>query len=212
LQIKTESGDIEVIPAKFKFTEISSVSGDVQVAEAETMMNIRTTSGNIELFGKVSDDSRITSISGDIMAETSVDDTLEISSGNGHIEFKQIPNKKTKMVDLSTNINSINYKGIVYDHLRIRSNSGNITGRGVMTDKSRAEVSTTSGDISWRTDEDCGLVFSCESMSGDIFHNIRENEKIHKTQSAIKGVLKDGEAELILNTVSGDIKFHKEVK
>ncbi len=211
LIIKSNSGDIEVKQSKYKSFEIITISGDVSLKDVSSRMNVRTTSGSLEIVGDILSDSRITTISGDIRGEVYIHDCIEISSSSGNIELKQHKNNESKLVDLVTNSGHIIYKGIVQNTLRARSNSGEIKGNSIVTNGAAIEISTTSGDIEWKVDEDSSLTFRCESKSGDIFTNLEvEGDDISKTHDSLSGKIKEGTAKLLLSTVSGDLKFHKE--
>jgi DUF4097 and DUF4098 domain-containing protein YvlB len=211
LIIKSNSGDIEVKQADYKSFEIMTISGDVSLKDVSGTINVRTTSGATEIEGNIFNDSRITTISGDIRGEAYIHDCIEISSSSGNIELKQHKNNESKLVDLVTNSGHIVYKGIVQNALRARSNSGEIKGNSIVTNSAAIEISTTSGDIEWKVDEDSSLTFICESKSGDIFTNLEiEGESISKTHDSLNGKIKEGTAKLLITTVSGDLKFHKE--
>jgi DUF4097 and DUF4098 domain-containing protein YvlB len=209
INVKSNSGDIEIKQTTSKSIEIITISGDVSLKEIEGNIHARTTSGSLELEGNLYLDSRITTISGDIRGEVCVDDSLEVSSSSGNIEIKQHKNKNCQLLDLITNSGHINYKGIVQNTLRARSNSGSIKGASIVTNTAILEITTTSGDINWTVDEDSSLTFRCESKSGDIFTNLK-GEEINKTSDSVIGKIKEGNAKLLLSTVSGDLKFHKE--
>ncbi len=209
IYVKNTSGNSQIKNLKVKKIEIISVSGDISIEQVDSQLNVRTNSGKIEIDATANFESRFNTISGDIRGQISINDSVEISSSSGNIDLKQHKNNNGKLLELMSHSGNIHYNGLVHNHLKVRTNSGNIKGHGIVANNGNMEVTSNSGDISWSVDEDCSLTFKCENKTGDIFTNLLP-EEVTKSQNEANGKIKDGLASLLINTVSGDLKFHKE--
>jgi len=207
LKLKTSSGNVEVKPVKFKNTSINTINGDVLLRDVDSLLNIQTTSGDIEFHGLVNSESRVTSISGDIRGRVGVNQNLEIVSSSGSIDFKQNKTKECNLVDFITNSGDINYRGVILNKLRIRTNNGEIKGQSSVTNQGNLEINSTNGDVTWKTEDYNSFKFNCESKDGDVFTNI-ENDDVIKTPKSVIGKVNNGDGNVSINTVSGDIRLN----
>lgn len=204
--IKSNSGDIELKNIDIHEIEALSVSGDILLKDIKAIVYTRSTSGNVEVIGEIDEQSRLNTISGNIRGNVSINDSFEVTSSSGNIDIKTSKNSNCKIIDIVSNSGDIHYYGIVYHTLRLRTNSGKIKGESIVANTGIIDVNTTSGDIQWTIDDDCDISFKCESKSGDIFTNLKDD--IVKSQGSLSGKIKDGKAKILLSSVSGDLEFH----
>lgn len=92
-ELKTVSGNIRVMGATLKDSQIETVSGDVQVEGGEIAMQIKSTSGDFIVRESIIKELRINSVSGDILlAEATVDESsaVKLVTTSGDIIVEKI--------------------------------------------------------------------------------------------------------------------------
>jgi DUF4097 and DUF4098 domain-containing protein YvlB len=82
-----------------------------------------------------------------------------------------------------------------------------------LSDNSLIKLSTVSGDISFKIPKDSSCTIDAGTINGRISHNLPLIEKgtirtvLEETQTNLSGILNDGTAKVLLNTVNGNISL-----
>ena len=178
------SADIHVSGMDNEKLTASSVSGDVVIDATSQRVSIESVSGDVEFQGHTQ---RISaeSVSGD----------LEISGISGEISASAVSGD----MELQT--------GLI-DSGKLETVSGDITLTGELSGNSRLTVESMSGDVSIGLPADQSGVFKAESFSGRITSGFGSvSHAKHGPGSHLKHVAGNGDAEIRLESFSGNIKI-----
>jgi len=207
LKLKSTGGNIEVKPVRFKKTFVDTKDGDVSLKHIDSSINIETTSGHVEFSGIVNSESKIISNTGNIRGKAGVNQNLELITNKGSIDFKQNRTKECDSIQLITDTGNISYRGVILSKFKVQTNSGEITGISHVTGKGEVEINSESSDITWKAEDYNNFKFNCISNKGNVFTNI-ENDSLEKTPKSLSGKVNTGDANININTVSGDIRLN----
>ena len=178
VQINVTSADVTVPELKAKQLDIGATSGDMDVeAEAETV-KAGATSGYLKLkFTGKADFIKIGTTSGDVRMEAESVKEIEAGSTSGRLEITAEENEKTE----------------------IGCTSGTV--RVTLKKSEKLHVGTTSGNVTVVIPAEPGFTAEINSVSGDF------NSAMALTKSGNRYSCGDGNAEIDIGTVSGDISI-----
>jgi len=197
--------------------QLESVSGDVEVHDAGAKISASTTSGDLMVFGvgsatlhtvsgdlKVEDARgplRIESTSGDISI-TGASDLVSIVTVSGTVRVEDAPRG---LSGRSTSGDIL--AGEAGGAVQLRTVSGDV--HVVLTKRlSRADISSSSGDLDVRLGPELGVALDLKTSSGslDVFVPL-DSQQV--SRRSISGVVGTGSTQVVLRTSSGDIDVRK---
>lgn len=198
LEASTGSGDVDVSQLQSP-VDLSTGSGDIQLSELDHGGTVSSGSGDITgsaIFGKLvastgSGDVKFTDCGGEYI----------ISTGSGSIDLIFANDGK---VDASTSSGDIHFAHLI-GIARAHSASGDITITGYPIDD--WSLKSISGDVSIDLADEAGVNLDGKSISGDI--NLQLPAQIvesHKHQ--IKAMINQSGPEVKIRTTSGDIDVY----
>lgn len=146
LTVKTTSGRVEIDRLEFRSTELSSVSGDLQMVECLAgRLKGETTSGNINLFNTNASSMELRTTSGDLYTTGSdTSGVAAMSSVSGDVYLYYFDSGDLKVSTVSGDIDLTLLSGKVFS---AQSRSGDIHIPPSDPSGSLCELATTSGDI-----------------------------------------------------------------
>jgi DUF4097 and DUF4098 domain-containing protein YvlB len=183
--------------------DLSSVSGDVEVASIGGKAKITCVSGNVGLRGAAGADIKLTSgdltmenISGDAYVK-GVSGDIDVTKVKGSIKAEAVSGdiKLLEVSDAST--------------IDVKTVSGNVTYQGVIKPGAHDEFKTMSGDVRVTIPADSSFDLEASTFNGDINSEfpITTNGKISPRE--IRGTVGKGGATLSVKTFSGNVDIKK---
>ncbi|QFU24051.1 DUF4097 domain-containing protein [Shewanella eurypsychrophilus] len=187
VSVNSVSGDIQAKDVK-RYVLLHTISGDINVSELYGKVKLDTVSGSIKdknSHGEVS----YKSVSGNIDAESNATSvSIEQISGDGKVKLQQL------------------------DNLQVRSISGDIEVSFTAL-KSMANLESVSGDIKIKMPQIINARFNLNGGPGGKIHNQYSDDVPTKEKYSPTSYLKfqsgEPEADININTISGDIKLVK---
>ncbi len=190
-----------------KSTEIKSVSGNVTANSLSQLIEISTVSGDIDsrdLSGKVN----LSSVSGDINDKDS-QGRIKLKAVSGSLQSRSNANEvfaNTVSGEIDLLLGSV-------DELIISTVSGEADARLSLNDNGRIKMSSVSGDIDLRFENDVQASFRLKSNAGGDLVNKLTNDKAKHAKYGPSSKLYfetgNGKASVKASTVSGQIKVSK---
>lgn len=178
------SADIDVAGLDNEKLTVSSVSGDVDVRSASQRVSIESVSGDVEFNGQTE---RISaeSVSGDVTL-SGVSGELAATTVSGDMELE------TGMIDSG----------------KLETVSGDMTVAGEVSGNGKLSVESMSGDVTILLPASQSGMFKAQSFSGRISTDFGSvNHAKHGPGSHLKYVAGDGDAEVRVESFSGNIKL-----
>ncbi|MCG9714321.1 DUF4097 domain-containing protein [Shewanella insulae] len=185
INVQTVSGDIKAEELTERVS-INTVSGDITSQGLEGKLKLETVSGKIkdrQSLGKVS----YTLVSGDLNAESGAEQVdIELVSGDAKITLDKV------------------------DRLKAQSVSGNLN-LAVSALTTKASLDSVSGDINFSLPANLDATFAIDGgPSGDIDNRLspdKPKRPKYGPGSSLKFQLGKGSADILINTISGDINL-----
>ncbi len=167
---------------------MTTISGDLSLLDAQGKHNLRTVSGDIDIEN-VSGQLNVESVSGDIRVDANVNELLV----------------KTVSGDIQTSLKRI-------DDLEISTVSGQVEARFRLNDEGRVSARSISGDIDLNfTEKQIDARFDINTGPGGRVRNALSEDKPKKDRYALSSQLQfwlgKGKAQVELQTMSGTIKL-----
>ena len=220
LRIKCSSGDVNLETVNSVQLSAGTMSGDIRADDIDVkFLSMKSSSGDIEAGNITANIIDNSSMSGDIKLYQVKVSECKIRSTSGDIGIEGMNMNNT---DASCISGDIKIQKICGDGLVVGSTSGDIT---IDVNVKRCHASSKSGNIDAKCEGD--IVLESNSTSGDIKVGLKNNGSGYRVESrTTSGVLnikyqdmlqsnlrsgtytygKQG-SELIINTVSGDIRL-----
>jgi lia operon protein LiaG len=201
-----ESGDelrIEIIKPKTVFIGINiwRTKLDVYIPEDSLeLLKIDVVSSDIDLSGLKVDEFECTGVSGDLKGESVFAENIKFNTTSGDVSLDGYTG------DLNIHVTSgdlVIKDGSLNDDIELVTISGDIYIEQV--DPSNMNISTTSGDVGINISEGAGFYLKANTVSGEIDNRF----PIDITSSGrrnLEGKVGGGEKEIVVSTISGDIK------
>ncbi|WP_286234638.1 DUF4097 family beta strand repeat-containing protein [Thalassotalea sediminis] len=190
-----------------KGVEGKTVSGDLHVSNIGGQTEIATVSGDIvsrQLSGKI----LLNTVSGDI-EDTESKGRLKIRAVSGNVKTLS----KAREVDLSVVSGEIEFMLGSIDDLELSAVSGEIAGELTLADSARVKMSSVSGDIGLKFNEDVNATFRLKTHAGgDLINKItddRAQESKYSPRAKLYFDTGNGSASVKGTTVSGTIRLTK---
>jgi DUF4097 and DUF4098 domain-containing protein YvlB len=183
--------------------DLSSVSGDVEVASIGGKAKITCVSGNVGLRGAAGADIKLTS--GDLTMENITGDAyvkgvsgdIDVTKVKGSIKAEAVSGD-IKLLDVS-DASTIDVKTV----------SGDVTYAGVIKAGARDEFKTMSGDVRLTVPADSSFDLEASTFNGDINSEFQITTSGKISPREIQGTVGKGGATLILKTFSGNVDIKK---
>jgi DUF4097 and DUF4098 domain-containing protein YvlB len=208
VNISAVSTDVSVHEVKGGL-DVSVVSGDVELQNVHDRVTVVSVTGDVDLHdasGRI----RLKSVSGDVYGEN-IEGPINIHSVSGELTLLDAKGN----VDVKTVSGDIEARALGFEEMRISSVSGDID---IDVDGEAAaggviECDTISGDIRVRfARSDVSARFDLDTRSGNIknrFNDVLPVESKYANREKLRMVVSDGDAEVILQSRSGDIVISK---
>ena len=165
---------------------LRTVSGDVSIESVEELLMVKAVSGDVEIT-ESSGKANISTVSGEIDIEAaSMDITLDTVSGEIDAELDE------------------------FSRLRANAVSGDITVAGKLVDGGNLDISSVSGDVRLSLASPVNASLTIETgPGGEIVNELSDHEPVDKfpAHMELEALLGDGSGEIILRTVSGDVRI-----
>ncbi len=181
---------------------VNAVSSEVEIRNVLGGMIVKTVSGDVHI-----QDSKarlvVNSVSGDIETEATMG-TLQLQTSSGEVEVEKHAGElsaESVSGQLSLELSEITA-------LRGNSVSGDIEVSAILASAAYVELVSISGDVKLGISGAKNLRFQLSSQSGDIDNDLTD-DKYRQRYGAKKlnGTLGNGEADVTMRTVSGDIEI-----
>lgn len=180
------SADIEVSGMNNEKVSASSVSGDVGVNALSRRISIESVSGDVE-FGGETERISAESVSGDI----------DLSGISGE-------------VSATTVSGDMELQGGLFDSCKLETVSGDMTVSAEISDNGKLRAESMSGDVTIILPASQSGVFKAQSFSGRISTDFGSVDHAkHGPGSHLKYVAGNGDAEVRLESFSGNIKIKR---
>ena len=205
------------IPTDLDSVDIFVMSGNVEYADVNTdQLKIDATSGDVRVENAAGSEAKLSTRSGDLEIRTLSFDMIQAEAASGDILITQ----SGEMIQASSTSGDVEIRDCTAMAISVKTSSGDAE---ISCHSATAEVSTVSGDIDIRTDEPVNSLI-CSSKSGDIDCCIYDADYT-ATLKSVSGSLRnktrlpsgpkrghemtvgDGNGEVVLSSVSGDIKL-----
>jgi DUF4097 and DUF4098 domain-containing protein YvlB len=183
--------------------DVTSVSGDVNLASIGGAAKVNSVSGNVEILGAagvevklvsgdltlndIQGDAYLKSVSGNVTA-TRVKGSLEIGSVSGDVDLKDVSDART---------------------VSAKSVSGNITYVGSILAGGNYELKSHSGDIEMRIPASSAFEFEANTRSGVIDSDFPIEVSGKISPNEVHGTVNKGGARIRLVSFSGNIDLKK---
>jgi len=145
LEVRTVSADIDVTGVTGR-QRLNSVSGDISTELFSSDLEAETVSGDLEVDG----DAQAT-----VVTLKTVSGNIEADDLSGEVEAGSVSGR-------------IEVDAGILDRARLGTTSGRVTLEGGLSSGGRYDLSSTSGRVSVRLDDDTDLDLEAQSFSGDI--------------------------------------------
>jgi DUF4097 and DUF4098 domain-containing protein YvlB len=183
--------------------ELTSVSGDVNVAAIGGAAKIKCVSGDVELkaaasadldivsgdltIGNIAGDVHVKGVSGDIDV-SAIKGSVDVKTVSGDIKLMDVPDAQT---------------------VGVESVSGNITFTGMIKAGGRYEIKVHSGDVRVTIPASASFDLDAKTFSGDIDSDFEITVSGKMSPRELHGTVGKGGATLILKSFSGNIDLKK---
>jgi DUF4097 and DUF4098 domain-containing protein YvlB len=188
-RIKTVKGDIQASDLEGKVS-LQTINGDIEGARLNGTIHYETVNGGISdrnSNGKI----RFNAVNGDIKSDTNAQD-IRLENVNGEVDLRM-----NQLSDLR--LNTVN--GEIEIHVKS------------LNDKANINMNTVSGDVMLYFPEDISARFDIDMHAGGNVINELSDDKMKKAKYGpsreLEFVLKDGNADIEIDTVSGHIELKK---
>ncbi len=199
-------------PAGTRLT-VSSISGEIKIADIKGDINASTISGEVRISGA----SRVNtakSISGSIeISDVKTDGGLEASTVSGDIRMHRIAARRVSGGSVS---GEIRFEDIECETVSAHTTSGTITYSGPLARQGRYELKGFSGDVRLQVAGNTGFELDANSFSGDVrsdfpitTHGTGDTRGRGGRRSLLHGTYGDGSAVIDITTFSGSIVIGK---
>jgi DUF4097 and DUF4098 domain-containing protein YvlB len=183
--------------------DLSSVSGDVEVASIGGKAKITCVSGNVGLRGAAGADIKLTS--GDLTMENIAGDAY-IKGVSGDIDVTKVKGS-IKAEAVSGDIKLLDVSDA--STIDVKTVSGDVTYVGVIKAGARDEFKTMSGDVKLTVPADSSFDLEASTFNGDINSEFQITTSGKISPREIQGTVGKGGATLILKTFSGNVDIKK---
>lgn len=216
--VSVTSGEIRAFYLKGKLN-LSTTSGDIEIAGSEGEILSSATSGNIQvrdLKGKISlegtsSDMQVRNVEGDLSTDctsgsVNIDEfkgSLKCSQTSGDLEGRALQGD----VAVTTTSGDVSVEQ-TDGGLNLNSTSGDLEAKTQILPSRNYYLRTTSGEVSLSISEGAASDLKIETTSGEISLNV---PMVLKTASrySLSGKLGSGGAKIEIETVSGDITIEE---
>jgi DUF4097 and DUF4098 domain-containing protein YvlB len=195
VDVTTSDGDVR-LEGSFREVRAETTSGDVEVGQVSGLASINTASGDIAI-DSVAGRTAIRTASADVRCGR-VGGGGEIKTASGDVRIDSV----TDSVAVTTGSGDIELGGA--DSCKLRSASGDLRVGGIR--QGLGDLKTASGDIDIAVVSGAMVAVDAESTAGDLSSEIELTDSEPDTGDGGEG---DREIELILRTVSGDIRIRR---
>jgi len=189
LELNVISADVDVSGIAGKSTQVEGVSGDLVLSSGARDVEVTSVSGDVQLSvtGKAMHRAHVQTVSGDVKA----------TNLRGHVKLETV----------SGNIQA--QAGQISD-LETGSVSGDATISTALTDQARVHMESMSGDVNLTLPSGLSARIEASTFSGDIRSDFgKPQTSEHGPGSHLNTQVGDGNAQLDLQTFSGDISLHR---
>lgn len=197
IRVETHSADISIHDCDALDIKLAAKSGDINVEDCRGNLWINSQSGDIHIEPEEAEKIVLQTSSGDIEVEVEEVGSLSAKSTSGDIEVKT---DDCSELFLTSTSGDIEFEGNAAQ-IKISSTSGDIELENIQTEL--IWIETVSGDVNIELSDCNGLEGTTTTCSGNI--KIDLDEVVFKNEGSFKW--KDGDTEVAIKTVSGDIKI-----
>jgi hypothetical protein len=184
LDVQTASGDLKVDGLRADGS-LSTVSGDIDLADSSGALQVSSTSGDIQMSGTFVGP-KVETVSGEIILD-GASGLLRARSISGDITLRDLRDAQ----------------------LDLESTSGDIKVEGALAGHLSSMISNISGDVQVRLPAASDLKLDASTISGDLSSDLELRDAQHERRS-LSGTLGAGQTTLTISTTSGDVEVNAE--
>ena len=184
--------------------EVSTVNADFEAGGLTGELEVGTVNGDVDVAAGLST-LRLQSVSGDLVLELAAD-RATIESVSGDIELSGA----SEELEVGTVSGDVDIEGGPWKEIGANSVSGDVEIDADLAADAEIEINTQSGTITLHVSESFGAEYSLETYSGDIdtdFGPRPERKSRYAPGTGLDFDTVSGEAEIYINTFSGDIEL-----
>ena len=201
---------------------VSTVSGDVEIADIDGDVKASTVSGGVHL-GKIGGGVKAKSVSGGIVLEGAkkgarcdvVSGSIKVSDVVGEVSAKCVSGN-IKLFDIRGNVDVETTSGEIYltniagaDHVRAKILSGDLKYEGEILGSGVYEFQSHSGDVTLYIPASSAFDLEAKTFSGSIDSDFEITLSGKISKKSIRGKANGGGADLEVQTFSGDVVIKK---
>ncbi|RUO72808.1 DUF4097 family beta strand repeat-containing protein [Idiomarina seosinensis] len=190
--------------------DVTSVSGDINLAGAEQQILLKTVSGNIatsELAGDVT----IETVSGDIEDFDNKSPEGKYQAVSGDVTIRS---SKLRVFELQNVSGKVSLELPVVDRVLLKNVSGDVEVLMGLSENARVEASSVSGDLNIRLNDQINASFAVNSSAGgDIINGLTDavaEQSRWGASASLEFPVGTGAAEVKLRTVSGTVEIKQD--
>lgn len=204
IEIKTLSGDIDIMNVKTQDLILSVASGDIRCINVEVENNIvaKAMSGDITFKSAIADEMKMNAASGDINLKKITASVLEANTASGDIEAESITIDE---VECGSASGEIELEKVTCESFDLSSASGSILVKLNKEPKKESSISTKSGSVDVRIPKNAPFEMDVSSTSGSFDDDF--SGKKFRPRSVIKSKYNGGGVKINVKTVSGSVSL-----
>lgn len=191
-------------------TDITLVSGDIQLTKAASNVLLKTVSGDITAR-QLSGDVTLETVSGDIEDLENQADRAKYQAVSGDVQVSSTSLKRFELQNVS---GDVEMRLPAIHSGEVKNVSGDVDVTLALMGTATLDASSVSGDLSFRFSDDVDATFDLKANAGgDIINRITAAEAEESrwgSSSSLKFTVGSGAARVKMSTVSGSIEIRPE--
>ena len=200
LVIDTRSGPVVASGLRGQ-ARLATGSGRVELTGAEGSIRLDTGSGDIQASDVGGESLSLDTGSGDVTADAIRSEVVDIDTGSGSVEVNGV---RAERLGVDTGSGGVRVDGAAAREIDIDTGSGSVS-LDLVSQISAARIDTGSGRVTLTVPADFGAQLDLSTGSGGITTDMPVEVR-QRNRGALRGVLGDGAASIVIDTGSGGIR------